>query len=463
VVTTVLVAGFTLWHSFAYIGSSSELINAFGNMCLDINNSVFANGTNVQQWGCWNGVGQQWYLANKNSAGYYEVINPTSGLCLDVSGQSKTQGANVQIWGCHSGVGQYWKPVAAGGSYVELINYNSGMCLDVNGGNSGNPGNGANVQQWGCWSGPGQRWSGSAVVAPPPPPPPPPPTPPPVTPPPTPPPVTPPPVTPPPPPGTPPPTPPPVTPPPGTPPPPPGTPPPPPPVIHPTPPPPPNSHPSHNPPSPSNPTPVPVVVQGSSTPSSPQNLTATADSQTIVLKWDPPNGSIKAASYIVQRSTDQTNWDTIGQGITDTTYTDTSPTADTHYYYEVFAADSSGTQSDPATVDITFASHTSGTNQNSGTKTKKHSNILVTLFKILLVLLLLAAVALLILRFIRRRQNATEYDEEVREHAFSEASHDASHTMPEHISESLKDMVLEDFEPTSNSQHQEAKHHKKSK
>jgi hypothetical protein len=460
--TMAVVAGFALWHSFAYIGDYSAITDLNAGKCLDLSYSSTVNGAVIQQWGCWNTAGQQWKLVPGFVSGFYFIVNQASGKCLDLQNSSTADGAVIQQWGCWNTGGQQWRFAPSGSAnYYNIINEVSGKCIDVAGSNVGSAtADGLKIQQWGCWNPGGQQWTGSALMTAPPPPAPPPPAPAP-TPTPTPTPVPPP---------TPAPTPTPTPTPSPT------------PTPTPTPTPPPPSAAKTSPPasssghvattvkpsgkSPPPPPPAPVVVQGSSTPSSPQNLTATADDQTVVLKWNPPQGSIKAASYVVQRSTDKNNWDTIADSVTGTSYTDINITAGTHYYYEVFAADSSGAHSDPATVDIIFTSDTSAAaaNQNSAAKSKKHSNVIITVLKISALLLLLGGTAFAVLRFIKARQNNSEEYKDIRGDILSEATHEHSAApMPEHISESLKDMILEDFQPVSHSQAQEAKHHKKSK
>jgi hypothetical protein len=82
--------------------------------CLDANlNTLPANGTRVQMWGC-NGRGNQnWWL---HAAGYtwngYPIFTITSGLvgpCLDGNANTlPANGTRVQMWACNGWSNQRW-------------------------------------------------------------------------------------------------------------------------------------------------------------------------------------------------------------------------------------------------------------------------------------------------------------------------------------------------------------------
>jgi len=141
----------TTYHQF--VGKTS-------GKCVDDPNASTANGTLIQQWGCWSGSNQQWKLVAM-SGGYYEIVNRASGKCLDVQGQSLANGALVQQWGCWGGANQLWKLVSVETGYYQIVNKNSGKCLDVKGQSLAN---GAQLQQWACWSGGNQRFRMTDIV-----------------------------------------------------------------------------------------------------------------------------------------------------------------------------------------------------------------------------------------------------------------------------------------------------------
>ncbi|MBN2166596.1 MAG: carbohydrate-binding protein [Marinilabiliaceae bacterium] len=70
---------------------------------IDVYNISTAAGANINVWTYWGGTGQQFQL-NPTGDGYYTIVARNSGLCLDVASAGTSNGTNVQQWGCSEGV-----------------------------------------------------------------------------------------------------------------------------------------------------------------------------------------------------------------------------------------------------------------------------------------------------------------------------------------------------------------------
>lgn len=82
------------------------------------------------------------------------------------------------------------------------------------------------------------------------------------------------------------------------------------------------------------------VKYDASAPAAPTNLRAKAQSQSVRLEWTAPADE-DVATYTILRSTDQTSWHVINQGIATTAYIDNTTLPATTYYYKVRARDAS--------------------------------------------------------------------------------------------------------------------------
>lgn len=86
---------------------------------------------------------------------------------------------------------------------------------------------------------------------------------------------------------------------------------------------------------------LPVAVNYNAVaPAAPTLLEATAHSASISLRWTAP-ADTDVETYTILRSTDQTSWHVINQGIATTEYTDNTTLPATTYYYKVRARDAS--------------------------------------------------------------------------------------------------------------------------
>ncbi|MGW4921966.1 ricin-type beta-trefoil lectin domain protein [Streptomyces parvulus] len=119
-------------------------VKGVGGKCLDVDNSMTADGTKVQLWTC-NGTGaQQWTRADDGTL-------RALGKCLDVSNGGTADGTRIQLWTCNGTGSQQWAPQ----SDDTVRNPQSAKCLDASGGtwNDGTP-----VHLWTCHTGTNQKW-----------------------------------------------------------------------------------------------------------------------------------------------------------------------------------------------------------------------------------------------------------------------------------------------------------------
>ncbi|RDD86848.1 ThuA domain-containing protein [Streptomyces parvulus] len=104
-------------------GPRTGEVKGVGGKCLDVDNSMTADGTKIQLWTC-NGTGaQRWTRADDGTV-------TALGKCLDVSGGGSADGTKIQLWTCNGSGAQKWAPQADG----TVRNPQSGKCLDASGG-----------------------------------------------------------------------------------------------------------------------------------------------------------------------------------------------------------------------------------------------------------------------------------------------------------------------------------------
>lgn len=133
-----------------------KIICRNGGLALEVAGLATANGSNVEQWGYWGGVNQQWTLTHLGN-NVYTITGVQSGRALDVYGWGTANGTNVDIWDSSGGANQQWQISATSNGYYRLTPMNAtGSCLDVNGASTSN---GANVQIWQYLGGNNQQWT----------------------------------------------------------------------------------------------------------------------------------------------------------------------------------------------------------------------------------------------------------------------------------------------------------------
>lgn len=125
--------------------SSTAIVGAASNRCLDIPNSSTTNGTQAQLWDCTQRSNQAF---TRTSAGELKI----SGKCLDAQGWGTTNGTKAVIWDCSGGNNQRWNVNSNG----TITNVHNGLCLDANGAGTAN---GTPIILWTCNGGNNQRWT----------------------------------------------------------------------------------------------------------------------------------------------------------------------------------------------------------------------------------------------------------------------------------------------------------------
>ncbi|GLW35312.1 ricin-type beta-trefoil lectin domain protein [Actinoplanes regularis] len=125
-------------------GGGSAIISNWNNLCVDVPNSNFSDGVQVQTWGC-NGTGaQKWEAVNGS-------LRTGNNKCLDVPWGSTANGAIIQIANCSGNPAQQWVLSAAG----DLVNPQANKCLDIKDWVNGD---GAKLQLWDCAGTLNQKW-----------------------------------------------------------------------------------------------------------------------------------------------------------------------------------------------------------------------------------------------------------------------------------------------------------------
>ncbi|MEV6081972.1 ThuA domain-containing protein [Streptomyces parvulus] len=125
-------------------GPRTGEVKGVGGKCLDVDNSMTADGTKIQLWTCNGTAAQRWTRADDGTL-------TALGKCLDVSGGGSADGTKIQLWTCNGSGAQKWAPQSDG----TVRNPQSGKCLDASGGtwNDGTP-----VHLWTCHTGANQKW-----------------------------------------------------------------------------------------------------------------------------------------------------------------------------------------------------------------------------------------------------------------------------------------------------------------
>ncbi|GGR36392.1 hypothetical protein GCM10010168_63520 [Actinoplanes ianthinogenes] len=130
--------------SLTTTGGGSALVSNWNNLCIDVPNSNFSDGVQVQTWGC-NGTGAQKWEATGGA------LRTGNNMCLDVPWGSTANGAIIQIATCSGNPAQQWVLSAAG----DLVNPQANKCLDIKDWVNGN---GAKLQLWDCAGTANQKW-----------------------------------------------------------------------------------------------------------------------------------------------------------------------------------------------------------------------------------------------------------------------------------------------------------------
>ena len=138
-----------------------QLINCNSEKALDLVNSGYANGTNIQIYTAKAGHKAQTWSIEKNAGGGYVLRSAISGKAVDIANGQKKPGANVRLWNANGSAAQGWSfkaptmaSVASGAYQIVSLN-NMVLGLDVAGASTAN---GANVRLWTLNDSNAQKW-----------------------------------------------------------------------------------------------------------------------------------------------------------------------------------------------------------------------------------------------------------------------------------------------------------------
>jgi streptogrisin C len=122
----------------------NAVISNWNNKCIDVPNSNFSVGVQLQMWGCNNTNAQKWTFTGG-------TLRTQNNKCMDVSGASTANGAAIQIVDCNGNAAQQFVLSAAG----DLINPQANKCVDIK---DWNGNDGAKLQIWQCAGTANQKW-----------------------------------------------------------------------------------------------------------------------------------------------------------------------------------------------------------------------------------------------------------------------------------------------------------------
>ncbi|KEF05151.1 MULTISPECIES: non-reducing end alpha-L-arabinofuranosidase family hydrolase [Streptomyces] len=127
-------------------GGTGDIKGVASGRCIDIPDSVTANGTPAQLWDCSGRANQRWtYTAAKQ-------LKVHDNKCLDAKNKGTTNGTSLVVWDCNGGANQQWNINTNG----TITGVQSGLCLDAVGAATAN---GTKIQLYACASVDNQKWS----------------------------------------------------------------------------------------------------------------------------------------------------------------------------------------------------------------------------------------------------------------------------------------------------------------
>ncbi|HYO56018.1 ricin-type beta-trefoil lectin domain protein [Archangium sp.] len=124
-------------------GGGKSFVSRMNGKCIDVPNSNFSDGVQVQMWTC-NGTNAQKFTWD----GSRLLIG---GKCLDVAGASTANGTRIQIANCNGNRAQDFVLSSAG----DLVSYLANKCVDIEGYNAND---GARLSIYDCHGGSNQKW-----------------------------------------------------------------------------------------------------------------------------------------------------------------------------------------------------------------------------------------------------------------------------------------------------------------
>ncbi|GAA1861498.1 hypothetical protein GCM10009751_18980 [Myceligenerans crystallogenes] len=130
--------------SLTTTGGGGRPIVGYNNKCVDVPNSSFADGVQLQIWTCNGTAAQRWTFHPDGTV-------RAGGMCMDLAWGNAANGTAVQLVNCNGNVAQRWVLSGAG----DLVSVAVNKCVDVAGWNGDD---GTKLHIWECTGGANQKW-----------------------------------------------------------------------------------------------------------------------------------------------------------------------------------------------------------------------------------------------------------------------------------------------------------------
>ncbi|WP_041792320.1 ricin-type beta-trefoil lectin domain protein [Stigmatella aurantiaca] len=124
-------------------GGAKSFVSRLNGKCIDVPNSNFSDGVQVQMWDC-NGTNAQKFTFDGRKL-------RIADKCLDVAGASTANGTPIQIANCNTNAAQDFTLSGAG----DLVSYLANKCVDIV---DHNPNSGAKLIIFECRGTANQKW-----------------------------------------------------------------------------------------------------------------------------------------------------------------------------------------------------------------------------------------------------------------------------------------------------------------
>jgi streptogrisin C len=124
-------------------GGGASFISRWNGKCIDVPNSNFSDGVQLQMYDCNNTGAQKWTFVNGTLQ--------AGGKCMDVAWASTANGAAIQLANCNGNAAQQFVLSGAG----DLVSVLANKCVDIA---EWNGNNGARLHIWECVGGANQKW-----------------------------------------------------------------------------------------------------------------------------------------------------------------------------------------------------------------------------------------------------------------------------------------------------------------
>ncbi|ATB43575.1 Streptogrisin-C precursor (Serine protease C) [Cystobacter fuscus] len=135
--------GLTLVTSGGSSGGGASFVSRMNGKCIDVPNSNFSDGVQLQMWTC-NGTNAQKFT-------WDGARLKIGGKCMDVSGASTANGTRIQLANCNGNRAQDFTLSPAG----DLVSYLADKCVDIEGFNAND---GAKLSIYTCNGTSNQKW-----------------------------------------------------------------------------------------------------------------------------------------------------------------------------------------------------------------------------------------------------------------------------------------------------------------